>query len=211
MAPAIIVPAGISGGPYQIVGATAGGGATTTTWNPSDKNAAIALSGGNLIGTGSSGGGFVSGRAIASMTGSDKRHFEVVMTAQGFGIVGVGNSSATLNDYVGNDANGVGYVFNGQVQVAGPGVVGISSYTAGDIISVEIDRGAKLIWFAKNTGDWNNDPTANPATGTGGIDITAVAGNLFPMVSFFSNGDVRTGNFGGSAYTKSASSGFGNF
>lgn len=186
--------------------------AATTTWNPSDKNAGYSLSGGNLVATVSgAGGSFISLRAIAGISGSSKKHFEYTITTTGLQLGGLGNVSADLNNLAGNDGNSIGYIYNGSVQVGGPGVASLLSYTVGDTVSVEIDRGANLIWFAKNTGDWNNDPSANPAAGTLGIDISVVTGTLYPMGTSFSNGSVLTANFGATAYTKAASSGFGNF
>ena len=39
---------------------------------------------------------------------------------------------------------------------------------------------ADLIWFNVNAGNWNADPGADPVTDTGGIDISAITGGLFP-------------------------------
>jgi hypothetical protein len=45
------------------------------------------------------------------------------------------------------------------------------------------DAVAEKIWFRKNSGNWNGDASANPATGTNGLDISSftdsVAYNLF--------------------------------
>lgn len=185
--------------------------AATTTWNPADKDSHFALSGSDLIATMTGQTGFVSLRAIAGISGSSKKHFEVTATTTGLEVVGLGNISAALNSYAGADANSIGYLYNTQVLVGGVEALIMPALGEGDVVSVEIDRGANLIWFAKNGGDWNNNASADPAAGTNGIDISSVTGTLYPMTAAFTDGCVRTANFGATAYTKAASSGFGNF
>lgn len=69
-------------------------------------------------------------------------------------------------------------------------------------------------WVAINNGLWNNDPAANPATGTNAIDLSVLNGQLlFPMMggSRFAtvNGPgTQTVNFGASAFAFTVPSGF---
>ncbi len=60
----------------------------------------------------------------------------------------------------------------------------IGDFTAGDIIGVALDQTADKIWFRKNTGDWNDSPTDDPATATGGFAVPNV--NLIAMAGLFS-------------------------
>lgn len=63
------------------------------------------------------------------------------------------------------------------------------------------------IWFRKNGGQWNNSPTANPATNTGGITMSQINQTLFPTV--IADGDCSvTCNFGNSAFQTSGPVGF---
>jgi hypothetical protein len=79
----------------------------------------------------------------------------------------------------------------------------------GDIIGVAIDIAAKLIWFrVAPSGNWNGSGTANPVTGTGGVDITSiVTGPLYPIEGINGVGAI-TANFGASAFTGAVPSGF---
>src|SRR4029077_13475902 len=77
---------------------------------------------------------------------------------------------------------------------------GIGVPVSGDVIGVAVDFTNHLAWFRRNSGNWNNDGTANPATGVGGITIAA--GSYAPTVGFGAGGSARTttGNFGASTY-----------
>lgn len=64
------------------------------------------------------------------------------------------------------------------------------------------------IWFRRNGGIWNGNPSADPATGVGGISLATVAGQtLFPTVQ--GTGDAsQTVNFGATAFANAAPAGF---
>lgn len=62
------------------------------------------------------------------------------------------------------------------------------------------------IWFRKNAGDWNGDPSADPSTGTGGYDLTGIGVACVPM-GFADNNDSNF-NFGGGTFAQSVPSGF---
>jgi hypothetical protein len=85
---------------------------------------------------------------------------------------------------------------------------------AGDVIGIAVDLNARLIWFRRNGGNWYVDAAANPTTGTNGVTIAGVLAYA-PVVTFGGSGtvanDAFTANFGQSAYTTPAPSGFGNW
>jgi len=103
-----------------------------------------------------------------------------------------------------------------------PGVVIIDgSFTSGSIgamtglttIGVAVDLTNNKVWFRKTpAGDWNGDPTGNPATNTGGATLTgAVSGGLgvTPTCTFVGdNTETCTANFGASAFSGAVPSGF---
>ena len=64
------------------------------------------------------------------------------------------------------------------------------------------------VWVALDDGDWNGDPSADPATNTGGMDISVLEGStMFPTVQ--GSGDFGiTCNFGASAFTHAVPSGY---
>jgi hypothetical protein len=55
---------------------------------------------------------------------------------------------------------------------------GLSTWTNGDIVDISIDN--STMWVRVNGGDWNNNPSDNPSTGTGGIDI--IGGPFYPVL-----------------------------
>ena len=106
----------------------------------------------------------------------------------------------------------VGFGWDG-VYVNGTQIVAYAlSNPATYVYSMAVDLGANLIWFRVTGGNWNNSGTANPATGTGGVNISAIATNsLFPYVQNQSLGLGGTSwafNFGASGFTYSVPSGF---
>lgn len=62
------------------------------------------------------------------------------------------------------------------------------------------------VWFKKNNGIWNNDPSANPATGIGGVALTPINGVYY--ITGFVDNQAITFNFGGSGFTYLPPSGF---
>lgn len=185
----------------------------TNTWNPSDKNADISLSNGNLTAT----AGVVSGergiRAVTSAS-SGKKYWEITpVTYIGFSTVGVGNASASLSTFLGTSTHALSFLPDGQVFYNNAAVTTIQSYTQGDVVCIALDLDNDKIWFRTNGGNWNNAVigSQNPATNTGGIDVSGVAGAVFAMVHFQPNSDVFTANFGATAFAQTAPAGFSNW
>jgi len=86
--------------------------------------------------------------------------------------------------YIGYDYNGLGLWDDGLVYVNNNSTSGypVFGYN-GAVVDVAVDRDNNLIWFRVAGGDWNNDSAADPAAGTGGIDISEILGILYPAVS----------------------------
>lgn len=215
MAVAIIVPAGVSGGPYQIVGLTSGGAGATTTFDPSNKSTHITLSGGNLVST--SGAGSSNSTAVRSVAShsTGKFYCEFTLTSGtpgGNDGCGLCNGSFVIDggSFLGNNSNSCSYFNGGSYFGISGAAAAPGSQSSGDIIGMAVDAGAALIWFRRNGGQWNSDGLANPATGAGGGTFT-ISGALFAAVEGEVSGDTWTANFGGSAYANAAPSGFGNW
>ncbi len=190
--------------------------AATTTWNPSDKNANITLSNGNLTATNTFVVAFQSLRAVAAHS-IGKYYFEShidAMTATT--VYGIGNATASLSNFTGSDLNSIGWNPNGgdiylNGSNFGPNIQGA---VTGDTVSIAVDMGNTKIWFRTNGGNWNNDVIGNqnPATNTGGINFSTMnAGPWLPMGTFTANGNANTADFGATAYAQSVPSGFGNW
>lgn len=129
------------------------------TWNPSDKDSGVALSGGNLIATKSGTNGYSSVRATSGKS-LGLWEFTVEVTGTGTSpselLIGVMDGSGALNDFVGADANGYGKdsvdnnIYNNNIAFQDVGY----SLTVGDRLTVYLDLfpGVATISFALNGG-----------------------------------------------------------
>jgi hypothetical protein len=187
----------------------------TTTWNPFDKGTSVTLANGNLT--------FVSGwiayngvRAVVSAS-SGKKYWELtprkISTAPSAIFEGVANASLPTNGptFLGGNSNGIGWAGDGRVWINNAVVATIQGWHQTDLLSFAADLESKRIWFRTNAGNWNNSPANDPATNTGGIDIsTLVGGPYYPFGQGGNSGleDSLHANFGRSAYVNSVPSGF---
>lgn len=160
-----------------------------TTWNPSDKGSDVNLTNGDL--TAASGGGCV--RTVANGGASGKVCFEIVLAAtdnsqgQAIGFANstlsmTGDSSASPNAITAWTDGNV-YMNNGSTPV---GAFAAGSWPSGTTITVAIDTINKRFWARKDSGNWNNSGTADPATNTGGYAITN-AGPYYGVFQGFTN------------------------
>lgn len=176
-------------------------GGQRTTWNPSDKAASISLSNGNLTATKASGATDALVRATVGKT-SGKWHFEITVGTTGNTDrpgVGIANSTQSLTAYLGSSANSICLFASGDVygsaSIISAGAT--APWGAGDVVAVEVDVGAQLIYFQVSGG-----------LRTSGISFSFISGILFPALDLFDTGDVSTANFGGSAFTITPTSGY---
>jgi hypothetical protein len=183
-------------------------GTSIQSWNPADKND-VTFSNGNLTATGvtSSQGGV---RAYPYFS-SGKYYWECkvdVISSNNWG-VGVAIASCDL-DAVGNTPNNAAVIFkSGNIYVNNVYTgTSLGARAANDIFSVAVDATARLIWFrVAPSGNWNASGTADPATGVGGISISALSGALFPVFSSI-GADQTTINLGATTFSGSIPSGF---
>ena len=171
---------------------------TYTTFDPTNKNTHIALSGGNLVATSDTTA--THHRAYTTSyksTGKWYAEFTCNLVSS-FSAVGIANgSSSTADGYLGSDTNsygwnngGAGY-YNGVVQDAGGPV-----WTTGDVLSILFDADASTLTI------WKNGGSAKTLTGI-------VAGSWAPAVSIYGNvAGAFTANFGSSAWAYTPTAGF---
>lgn len=163
-----------------------------TTWNPADKDSSITLSNGDLTAT----GGTNAYRSVRSTTGKStgKWYCEITLDAGGAnGLVGVGNSTFSLANYVGADVNGWGWQGSFKYH-NGSGAYG-SGKTTGDIISILLDMDAGTITL------WKNGTTQ-------GEMYNGLSGTLYVAFSSQLTGDAVTANFGASAFAYTMPGGY---
>lgn len=188
----------------------------TTTWNPSDKSTNITLSGGNLIAniTGAVGGSI---RAIANHS-TGKYFSSYVITSSSNNLIEIGMcniSYAVSGTTLGTSPNCAAVnATTGVLLINSAGVCTFATMTNGDVIDFAFNAGSTLLWFRKNGGAWlgNGGASPDPASGTNGCNISALTGAYYPAASLFTFVTTSvTANFGATAYTNAAPSGFGNW
>jgi lysophospholipase L1-like esterase len=162
--------------------------AGAVTWNPSDKDTNVTLSNGNLTATHTGSGAFKGVRATSSGTTGYFEYTVVVSSDPNGNDTGVGlaNSSAPVNNWLGSDNNGIGYYpdTGGAVYYNGSAVAtGLGSPVAGDVVGIELTS-TPSIKFSKN------GTVVYTYTGT------IPSGSLFPDVTFGAPTDSGTANFG---------------
>lgn len=119
--------------------------------------------------------------------------------------IGLNAPTSTISNQVttGGGSGGIGLYDGGggSVFVSGSNTgVTIGTIIATDVIGIAVDMTHMKVWFKNITqaSNWNGSGTANPATNTGGIAITAT-----PLVPFFgwggggSTGQAMVANFSG--------------
>lgn len=148
------------------------------TWNPADKNASVTLSGGNLTASAtpaSTGVGALNARATAAV-GDGKWAFQAVYSSindNEYDAIGLCNASASLNDNLGNNTHGIGFYLYGYMYGNTVLTSGLTQANVGDTITIAWSKSGStvLVWVRVNAGNWNNNASANPATGAGGLSV----------------------------------------
>jgi hypothetical protein len=210
----------LSGGVYSTPYQYAVPAGSVVTWNPSDTNGSgFSFSGGNLIITWGNPNSQVRSTGGASAT---KFYFEVVIGGSGFfvdgnTVCGIILQSQSLSGWAGGSGANSFHVNTYQSQIfyngAGQGIYlkgGTTGTASGDVICLAVDLVNNRAWARINALNWNNSGTANPATNTGGIDISLVfAGHAaFTFASGDNSGMTTTANFGATTFAQTIPSGF---
>ena len=105
--------------------------------------------------------------------------------------VGIATHGANVETWLGSSGSpSVGFWDDGYVYINGSGTSGYPTFGYdGAVVDVAVDRDNNLIWMRVDGGDWNNNPSANPAAATGGVDISYITGNVYPGVNpYYSSG-----------------------
>lgn len=184
----------------------------TTTWNPSDKSPSVTLSGGNLV---ASFAGINQGVRAVDRVYTGKYYYETTFTTPANTLFGlcIGDTSLTLLG-ASNTANRSVILTNGGIVFLFGASTGIflASFSAGGVACTALDATSDRVWFRNGAaGLWNNSASANPATGIGGLDISALSSGpmgLYPCAQGGGGTGVLTTNFGASAFAGVVPSGF---
>ena len=169
--------------------------ATYATWNPSDKDANITLSGGNLIAT--AGSAWWSNVRANIWVSSGKWYWEVTLTAWTTEAMAVvATLSASLSIYPGGDAFWYGYYnVNGNKFNNTIGSWYGTSFATNDVIGVALDMTAgTIIFYKNNVSQW--------------VAYTGLSGTIYPMVGVAGIGRQFTANFWATTMAYTAPSGY---
>jgi hypothetical protein len=182
-----------------------------TTWGVSDFRDSVTYSADLL--TTASASTFIIQRCTNAIGSSDKKYFELVLPVVSVAAdtgVGVATGNQDMSQFLGQSNEGIAMYGSGMVYRNNVLLTTYGTFAATSNVSIAVDRPNNKIWWRVNGGNWNNDVIGNqnPATNTGGQDISAVAGNLFPAFHVEHAGDSCTGKFASGSWTYAAPSGF---
>jgi hypothetical protein len=192
-------------------------GVAYATWDAATV-AAVTLSGGNLVATNTGTTSANQGAHVASASGrtTGKYYFEITMSVNTGGVnisAGIGTTASTFTNMGNGGTTGdVLYGAAGSVwsNASNTGTA-LGTSTASQLFGFAVDLDNRKFWCRKGAaGNWNGSGTANPATNTGGITITA--GTMVPFVTFGGSvgtaNNIQTANFGASAFAGAVPAGF---
>lgn len=191
------------------------------TWSTIDILSLYVLSNSNRTVT--IGSSAANGAAISfDKRSSGKWYGEMVATAAFDCMYGLANDNhATGAASLNNTTTAVGWGFdfsgNNTVKYNNITLATISTISDGDLIQIAVDINNKLFWIRKSTGNWNGNASANPATGVGGLDISALIANnssIHFATTLFTAGPPAgstTSNFAAAQMTGPIPAGFGTF
>ncbi len=193
-------------------GAPAGG----ITWD--GTNTGVTLSNGNLTATGTGSGAAMGARSTA-LRSSGKFYWEVALTVGASPpsdcAIGIAQSVATYAQLIGLSnltKTAAVYTAGGDIYAGGgfQDTFSGGTWTTGVIACFAVDIAANKFWVRKNSGTWNASFAGDPAAGTGAITIQSAS--WAPIVGMQTpRTDVLAANFGGTSYSFTPPSGFGNW
>ena len=160
---------------------------TWNSWNPSDKNANITLSGGDLTGASS---GFTAKLARSVLSKSDEwLYWEVICDSGATAhAIGLADASASLSAVLGIDTHGWAYLSaDGKIRYNNIEQAYGDAYGAGDIIGIAVrvsSTGTGYVWFRLN-GVWQN--SGDPEAGTGYAFALASGTTIYAAFSHYGN------------------------
>ena len=170
--------------------------------NPLAKNSSTSITNGNLAASGN----VIYGHAQSTIfANSGKWYFEAQLTTQQNDTgLGLGNTSSDPSgQYIGGDANSVGYLSDGRLFYNGSLVATYSSYITTDVVACAFDCATGKIWIAKNN-TWQN--SGDPAAGTG--QVQTVSWTAFAALARTVGSGAIAFNFGQRPFSYTPPTGF---
>jgi hypothetical protein len=140
---------------------------------------------------------------------SGKWYFEITIgTLTGNATLGIDGGTGPLNDYVGDEANSLGWQQSGNALNHFGVKDTYTTWTSGDTLGVAWD-GTKA-YFSKiisGAHNWQGTST-DPVAGTGGLTPDTAITNAYPAIDLVKVGDDATANFGETTFAGPIPSGY---
>jgi hypothetical protein len=195
-----------------------GAGATSATWNPSDKAANVTLSNFNLTMVGTTGPESV--RTGATLTTNQNVYIETILDNRAFNPrIGFASSVESLTVALGTsfppESFGLGYN-TGIYNCGGSADDGTATLPGGMANGDEVDLAFNSVllrvWFRLQGGGWNITigGAQDPAAGTGGLIVSAnnALTTYSAIAEASANADQITARFSSASWVRSAPSGY---
>lgn len=177
-------------------------GIAGAAYDSASKSASITLSNSNYTATKSGTGLGGAKTTFGKKTG--KYYFEGILTTRvasstasevlnAFGLARVDAGYAAQAVYGYAVAVYVNYTVNGNLWVDRTSQAALGVPSSGDRYGIAVDLTNSLVWVRRGTGNWNNNGSANPASGIGGFSLGDLAGYaLTPFTTFYNNTEAFT-------------------
>lgn len=165
-----------------------GGGCGTPVWSTTDKAATMSTDVCQTTVSHNNSAGTIGSIRGVNFQSTGKYYWEQTVISQALpsdanSLIGFGDSTASLTQYVGQNGNSWGYYhLGGGVFHNAAAVVTMNTATSGQIVGMAIDIDKQHCWWKVAAGNWNNDVTADPATDTRPIFCGGVV-NVYAMTS----------------------------
>ncbi len=188
------------------------------TWDPSNKAATDSFQTGNLEVFNSStttGDNTHALHSNARTSGKYYAEFQILTTpTANVNAIGLVQTANDTSGFLGAAGEAAWYFFAGNWGVNNSALTGsIKTVTTQTVLGMAVDlENGRIWWRAVSSTNWNNNASYDPATNVGGIDISSITGSpVVPAASVCQSSFRLLANFGGSAYSMTAPSGFGNW
>lgn len=182
------------------------------TWNQQDKSANIDLTNGLLTATANSGTDGAVRATIVRAAGLWYAELNMGTLGGGDSGGGLANATAILDGTgcIGQDVNLAVMQFKGgNLYNNGALQFGNGNMAGGGILQVAYNGTTHKAWLKFAAGNWNNNASNNPATGVGGLDVSAFDSvGLYPCFCAGGTSDACTANFGATSFSFTLPAGF---
>lgn len=212
------------GAPSSGLAYTGGAGTPLATWSSTDSTSGMTFSGDLLTATAPNfGATFLYGRATKGVQAGAKKFWSIKVTVLPTGAaneaLGIATDTFPFSGFIGADIHSAAqYENDARIFVNNVTTAVTNLWVLNSVVDFAVNRLAGLYWSRIDGGVWNAGGGADPATNTGGLDISILTGNqspaiLYPAYQLLGDGGglgTIIGNFGASAYPFAAPAGYTN-